>query len=329
MVIVLCTTRFRAFCAYCHYCYRRKLLTDKLGEATFVTIGYDNWKKAVECLNQHALSSLHKESLLKIELMKVVPMDAQINSKLKIDQENCRDVLLVVIESLKYLLRQGLAIRGHEEIEGNLMQLLLHQSKYCSKLKQYIDDNHYLSDRIINEIISEIGKSVVRTYLTEIRQAMVYSIIADETTDISRKEQLCVSIRWVDQNFKIEETPIELTDIPKTDGETIATLIQDCFLRHALPISQCRGQAYDGAANMSGHLRGVAARIQNIEPSAIMVHGLAHYTNLCIQSVGRKTLCIREALDVVAGINDLICCSPKRSNLLESLKVQLSTLPQP
>ena len=76
---------------------------------------------------------------------------------------------------------------------------------------------------------------------------------------------------------------------------------------------------------MSGHLRRVAACIENIEPRAIMVHCLAHCTNLCIQSVGRKTLCIREALDLVAGINDLIRCSPKRSNLFESLKVQLST----
>ena len=93
--------------------------------------------------------------------MKVVLIDAQINAKLRINQENRRDMLLVVIESLKYLLRQGLAIRGHEEIEGNLMQLLLLQSKRCSKLKQYIDDKHYLSNGIINEIISEMGKSVV------------------------------------------------------------------------------------------------------------------------------------------------------------------------
>ena len=123
------SVRFRTFCAYCCYCYRRKLVTDKLGEVTFVTIGYGNWKKAVEGFNQHALYSLHKESLLKIKLLKVVPIDAQINAKLRIDQENHREMLLVVIESLKYLLRQGLAIRGHEEIEGNLMQLLLLQSE--------------------------------------------------------------------------------------------------------------------------------------------------------------------------------------------------------
>ena len=66
---------------------------------------------------------------------------------------------------------------------------------------------------------------------------------------------------------------------------------------------------------MSGHIRGVAARIQKIEPTAIIVHYLAHCTNLCIQSVGRKTLCIRAALDLVASTNDLIRCSSKRSNI--------------
>ena len=76
---------------------------------------------------------------------------------------------------------------------------------------------------------------------------------------------------------------------------------------------------------MSGHLRGVAARIQEIEPRVIMFHCLAHCTNLCLQSVGRQTLCIREALDLVKGINDLIRCSPKRSSLFESLRAQLST----
>lgn len=91
----------------------------------------------------------------------------------------------------------------------------------------------------------------------------------------------------------------------------VKLLLHNCLLRHAFPISQCRGQAHDGAASMSGHLRGVAARIENIEPRAIMVHCLAHCTNLCMHSVGRKTLCIREALDLVADINDLIRCSPK------------------
>ena len=61
------------------------------------------------------------------------------------------------------------------------------------------------------------------------------------------------------------------------------TLIKDCLVKFALPLVQCRGQAYDGASNMSGHINEVAAQIQKEEPSALYVHCLAHCTNLCLQ----------------------------------------------
>ena len=51
--------------------------------------------------------------------------------------------------------------------------------------------------------------------------------------------------------------------MPRTDAHTLASLIKDCLLCLALPISQCCGQAYDGAANICG----VATLIQ--EESAI------------------------------------------------------------
>ena len=47
----------------------------------------------------------------------------------KQSQADHRQALLVHIDSLKFLLRQGLCIKGHEEMEGNLMQLL----QLCSK----------------------------------------------------------------------------------------------------------------------------------------------------------------------------------------------------
>ena len=142
--------------------------------------------------------------------------------------------------------------------------------------------------------------------------------------DSSNKEQLCVSIRWVDNAFNICEDPIELIDVPKTDSDTLATLIKDCLVRFSLPLSQCRGQAYDGASNMSGHISGVAARIQQIEPTAIYVHCLAHSTNLCLQTVGRKISPIREALDLVMELSQFIQFSAKRSTLFQSLQTQLT-----
>ena len=139
-------------------------------------------------------------------------------------------------------------------------------------------------------------------------------------SDVSHQEKLCISIRWVDSSINIHEAPIELTRVPRTDSATLTSLIKDCLVRCVLPLSQCRGQAYDGASNMSGHISGVAARIQEIEPTAVYVHCLAHSTNLCLQTVGRKITEIREALDLTMELAQL----PKRSSLFELLQAQLS-----
>ena len=75
---------------------------------------------------------------------------------------------------------------------------------------------------------------------------------------------------------------------------------------------------------MSGHLSGVAARIEQDVPAAIFVYCFAHCTNLCLQSAGRQCVPIRDALDLVIEISQLILNSPKRSSLFAMLQVQLS-----
>ena len=53
-----------------------------------------------------------------------------------------------------------------------------------------------------------------------------------------------------------------------------------------------RGQAYDRSVNMSGHLRGVAARFNKEEPAVLHVHCLAHSPNLCLQDASLILLVI-------------------------------------
>ena len=68
--ITLCTTRARVFCTYCRYCSGKGLCNlSKKGEDAFVTTGFDHWKKAHQKFTQHSQSDLHKESILKIELL--------------------------------------------------------------------------------------------------------------------------------------------------------------------------------------------------------------------------------------------------------------------
>ena len=73
----------------------------------------------------------------------------------------------------------------------------------------------------------------------------------------------------------------------------------------------------------SKHLNGVAAQIQREFPTALYVHCLAHCTNLCLQNVGRQCVTIRDALDLVMELTQLIRYSPKRSSMFETLQSQL------
>ena len=50
-----------------------------------------------------------------------------------------------------------------------------------------------------------------------------------------------------------------------------------------------------------------------------MVHCLAHFTSLCLQSVAKQSLHVREALDLVMELSQLIRFSPKKLSLFEAL----------
>jgi len=63
---------------------------------------------------------------------------------------------------------------------------------------------------------------------------------------------LNVSIRWVNNSYDINEDSIGLWRVPDTRAETLYKVISDALNHCTLPISLCRGKAYDDAANMLG-----------------------------------------------------------------------------
>lgn len=86
-----------------------------------------------------------------------------------------------------------------------------------------------------------------------------------------------------------------------------------------MSLSSCRGQAYDGVANMAGHLNDVAAKILAEELKAIFVHCLAHSVNLCLEC-GRQSNIIRDGSSLVNEICNFIRSSPKCLSLFECMK---------
>ena len=165
---------------------------------------------------------------------------------------------------------------------------------------------------------------IQREFLNEIRQAEWFALISDETSDSSRKEQLVVSIRWIDESYVIHEDLIGMFEVAETDAATLSSVIKDVLIRCSLKLGQCRGQTYDGAANMAGHISGVADRLSKDEPRALYVHCMAHSLNLCLQDCARKCHVVRDALHLVSELCNLIRASPKRLASFTVLKDALS-----
>jgi hypothetical protein len=181
-----------------------------------------------------------------------------------------------------------------------------------------------MSPEIINELIKLMGNELLRQLLVKIRNATWFAILADETADIANLEQLSLSIRWVTKDYEIHEDFIGLVHVPTITSKAITSAIKDVLIRCSLPLSLCRGQGYDGAANMMGHLNGVAKQIQDKAAIAITVHCFAHCLNLCLQDVSKKSIPVRSALDLVWEICKLISYSPKRSLIFEQCRDAMS-----
>ena len=67
-----------------------------------------------------------------------------------------------------------------------------------------------------------MGLTVLRGLLNDIKAVQWFSIIADEATDLSHKEQLMLCLRWVDKEPTIHEDPLELI---QTDADTLTSVV--------------------------------------------------------------------------------------------------------
>lgn len=61
-------------------------------------------------------------------------------------------------------------------------------------------------------------------------------------------------------------------------SDVLVTILKDVLLRHNLKITNCHGQCYDRASNMSGR-SGVAIQFLAEEPQALYTHCYSHVIN--------------------------------------------------
>ncbi|CAF0953813.1 unnamed protein product [Adineta steineri] len=272
----------------------------------------------------HEKSNLHRDSIYVVNQQGKRSVREQLTLATQQQQEQRRQALIIQISCIMFLLRQGLALRGHSDENSNLIQLLKLRTIDNHFLKQWIDEKNYLSHDIINELCKEIYLTIIRDIVKEISNREWFSLICDETTDQSTRSQLCITIRSVDNNYNVFEDVIGLYEISRQNAPTIVEAILDTLTRCGLDIANCRGQSYDGASNMSGIYGGVSALILKQQGKAMYVHCNAHCLDLAIQDLTSRCTTICSCLSFAKDIIDFIRRSPKRLSIIKETSNQIT-----
>ena len=113
-----------------------------------------------------------------------------------------------------------------------------------------------------------MGNKLPIKIIKEVRVAHYYTILVDETKDISKKEQLTLILCYVLKGV-IHERFISYYYCEELHAAALTSYIYEVLAKMGLNIADCVSQCYDGASVMSGSLTGVQTRILQDNPRAI------------------------------------------------------------
>jgi len=164
--------------------------------------------------------------------------------------------------------------------------------------------------------------NILRLVCDDIWNAGPFSIIVDDTQDVTGIEQETICIRYVEnRQLKPVEVFMGLYSMDSTTGEALARMIEDVLLRFNLSIFNLRVQTYDGAANMAGSYNSCQAIISRMQPLALYVHCGAHCVNLVAQSAAAECTDIMAAMTWLQELDKFFGSSIKFRQLFAQVAV--------
>ena len=178
-------------------------------EPAFTTKGFRDRKHATGhkgALMEHSRSFTHRSAVVSWEQHSFnTKQGTTIKRRLdklghRVIQEN-RHYLKTVAEVILLCAQAELPLRGHDESKsslnpGNFMMMLKMISNHDVLVKKYLEtapgNARYTSPAIQNELLGIMSDIVQKKISAEIQEAGYHTVMADESKDVSKKEQLSI-----------------------------------------------------------------------------------------------------------------------------------------
>lgn len=237
-----------------------------------VKIPFTKWKNAKEMFQKHEKAEYHRFAMEKAEGFSSVASGKAQNvietmniENRKVAEEN-RKKLTALVETVLLCGRQELALRSdcdsgpiglNEPLhnDGNYRAFLRYRARSGDKdLKKHLEmqtpdsRSMYTSSPIQNEIIELCGKTIQKENL--IRRISnkgpgYFSVLADETQDISRDQQLSLCVRYLDNSCEksiVREDFVEFVHMEDLSVSALAATIIECLISYGLDLEMMVGQ---------------------------------------------------------------------------------------
>ena len=238
------------------------------GKGVLVEAAFTNLKKMYEVCDLHAARECHKDAIAVCDTFVERMSDKQESVLIQL-REGARETTQNNRSSALLCGRQNTALRGNSD-SGTYMEgaqaVSTNHGNFCALLNfgiaagDTILRDHlqnaarnatYTSPDHQNQLISILGDHFCNAILRKVRSSLCYTLIADEVTDCSNKEQLCIAIRCAEPGTaSIREDLVTFLECDSgITGKALADKMLG-FIRNHLDPSMVCGQAYDRASNM-------------------------------------------------------------------------------
>lgn len=299
----------------CKFCTLIKPVLKRGTFGAFVVKAHHDYKHFHEDARGHEKSNWHLESISKaksfidsIEMRKknvMEQLDSGITELVNANRQKLKSILATLI----FCGTHDISIRGKNSGEGNFEDLLLFRVNSGDKVLEDHLAKHggrakYTSHRVQNDLLSTCGSVIQKEIVGEVNRSAAFSLLADETADISGKEQLSVGVRFVDEKlyFTVKEEFLGFAELTRLDAEGICSSIIGFVEMLGLDMTKLIGLGFDGCSTMAGHESGVQARIREKYPRAVYFHCASHRLNLVVNDLNS----VQEIRNTIGTIKQVI-----------------------
>uniref|UniRef100_UPI00358EF41D zinc finger MYM-type protein 1-like isoform X2 n=1 Tax=Myxine glutinosa TaxID=7769 RepID=UPI00358EF41D len=313
----------------CYLCMKSPLVGCSKKDERFIKKGFCNWKKGLERFNEHQKSARHRiavqEAFLPSQCGDIGENLSQVHQT---DKRENRKIFLEILRNTRYLARQGLPLRGddNDDEDGNLFQLIKLRGQTDDHVQGWLKKGSikYLSKGIQNEQLQIMGLSLLRNIAANVHKSVWYTIMGDEVADTSRKQQLAICIRWINDMLEVEESFTGLYQVENMNADMPVAAVRDTLFKLNLSPSNARGQCYDGITHLRVPKSVICTRMQREAPRATFTHCYGHTVQLAVCFAMREVDEFGDVVDTVQEITELRTLPHKRNTILDQLRHEIA-----